>query len=49
MSRGGRVEAVVVSSTPLTTPLTTARHHSISEELNNMPQATGGHPWLHGN
>ena len=27
------------------TPLTTARHPSISEELDNMPQARGGHPW----
>ena len=27
------------------TPLTTARHPSISEELDNVPQARGGHPW----
>ena len=27
------------------TPLTTARHPSISEELDNMPQARAGHPW----
>ena len=27
------------------TPFTTARHPSISEELDNMPQARGGHPW----
>ena len=27
------------------TPLTTARHPSISEELDNMPQTRGGHPW----
>ena len=27
------------------TPPTTARHPSISEELDNMPQTRGGHPW----
>ena len=27
------------------TPLTTARHPSILEELDNMPQTRGGHPW----
>ena len=28
------------------TPLTTARHPSISEELDSMPQARGGHGHL---
>ena len=28
------------------TPLTTARHPSISEEFDNMPQARGGHPFF---
>ena len=27
------------------TPLTTARHPSISEEIDNIPQTRGGHPW----
>ena len=27
------------------TSLTTARHPSISEELDNVPQTRGGHPW----
>ena len=27
------------------TPLTTARHPSISEELDNMPQTRGDHLW----
>ena len=27
------------------TPLTTARPPSISEELDNMPQTRGDHPW----